>query len=1011
MPAPPSIPDHTLLRPIGRGAYGEVWLARNVMGAARAVKIIWRAQFESERPFERELAGVRRYEPVSRSADGLVHVLHVGQNEAEGCFYYVMELADAAGEAGESVISESVISEPVRAGAPSFTGSLITDSLITAYSPRTLRSDLRQRGRLPPADCLRLALDVVSGLAQLHRQGLLHRDVKPANIIFVGGRAKLADIGLVSADGDSRTFVGTEGYIPPEGPGSPAADLYALGITLYEAGTGLRSERFPELPAGWLDGADREEKLEFCEIMLKACEAQRERRYASAEALQADLALLQSGQSLRRVRALERRVKLARRGGLAAAALAVVATAGVVFSEWRARVAEQAGAREAALRVRAETAERDARERLHGAYLAEARLAVKSDDAGRRFDTLEIMRQAGLIRVTPETRRAAFAALTLPDLRVARTEAMDAAVTSMAFSGDFKRRAVARGAGPVEIRDESGSNVLLTLPPATNAHAHAAQFSPDDRYLAFKRDYRTGADAALEVWDLAATQRVYFAAHGVTFQGFGFHPRLPRLLLTQPGGQLVEWDLARNEPLRRWPAASVRSVSYAPDGGRFAVARGQLIETRDAGSDRVLSTATLPGMVYEVAWPAEGGLIAAACEDGGVHLVDPADGAARLLGRHKAQAVGVGFLAGGRFLISRGWDRELQVWNVRTERREVALPLRAGRLHFDRTGRRVAAFDRGASLALLEFNPGDECRALAGELTGSPRLAHFSPDQRWLAFMSLDALHVWDLARPGPPARADRKEAFPLGFSPDSTELFAWLGERTFRWRVRPGPGAGPPRLEPLPVIEPGLLPPLDALTAPPALWLRGPDSLQTVLVTNTATSQGYKLRGADWSSAVSPDGRWLAWRGAEIAPLTRLVPLTGDGPERRLTNAARVRFQAFSPDSATLAVLTERDLSLIDTRTWTARVRRPADGAAVSHLGYSPDGRLLLCAEDVRTGAVLDARTLETLVPLPDGLHPMEFSPDGRWLLAVRDGRETQLWDWTAVRAHLHALGLDWAD
>ena len=84
-----------MLRPIGRGAYGEVWLARNVMGVLRAVKIVERRQFDNDRPYEREFAGIQRYEPVSRSAEGLVHVLHVGRNEAEGCFYYVMELADS----------------------------------------------------------------------------------------------------------------------------------------------------------------------------------------------------------------------------------------------------------------------------------------------------------------------------------------------------------------------------------------------------------------------------------------------------------------------------------------------------------------------------------------------------------------------------------------------------------------------------------------------------------------------------------------------------------------------------------------------------------------------------------------------------------------------------------------------------------------------------------------------------------------------------------------------------
>ena len=96
MNSPLHIPDHTLLRPIGRGAYGEVWLARNVMGVLRAVKLVERRQFDNDRPYEREFAGIQRYEPVSRSADGLVHVLHVGRNDAEGYFYYVMELADGA---------------------------------------------------------------------------------------------------------------------------------------------------------------------------------------------------------------------------------------------------------------------------------------------------------------------------------------------------------------------------------------------------------------------------------------------------------------------------------------------------------------------------------------------------------------------------------------------------------------------------------------------------------------------------------------------------------------------------------------------------------------------------------------------------------------------------------------------------------------------------------------------------------------------------------------------------
>ncbi|MBM3834697.1 MAG: hypothetical protein FJ403_15785 [Verrucomicrobia bacterium] len=64
---PPNIPDHELLRIIGHGSCGAVWLARNVLGQDRAVKIVYRDNFENDRPFEREFTGIQRFEPLSRS--------------------------------------------------------------------------------------------------------------------------------------------------------------------------------------------------------------------------------------------------------------------------------------------------------------------------------------------------------------------------------------------------------------------------------------------------------------------------------------------------------------------------------------------------------------------------------------------------------------------------------------------------------------------------------------------------------------------------------------------------------------------------------------------------------------------------------------------------------------------------------------------------------------------------------------------------------------------------------
>src|SRR5437660_9978825 len=71
----PIIPDHELLRVIGRGAYGEIWLARTVTGAFRAVKIVYRSTCESERVFLLELEAMSALQAISRGRAGFVDIL------------------------------------------------------------------------------------------------------------------------------------------------------------------------------------------------------------------------------------------------------------------------------------------------------------------------------------------------------------------------------------------------------------------------------------------------------------------------------------------------------------------------------------------------------------------------------------------------------------------------------------------------------------------------------------------------------------------------------------------------------------------------------------------------------------------------------------------------------------------------------------------------------------------------------------------------------------------------
>ena len=221
----PTVPDYELLRRIGHGAYGDVWLARSkATGTPRAAKIVWRCTFEDERPFRREFEGIQRFERISREHPSQLALFHIGRNEAEGYFYYVMELADAA--------EPQIESPELSVESATFNFQLST------CRPHTLRADLEQ-DRLPAARVLEIGLALAEALSHLHSKGLVHRDVKPSNVIFVTGRPKLADIGLVTDASDRCSIVGTEGYLPPEGPGTPQADIFALGKVLHEAATGL----------------------------------------------------------------------------------------------------------------------------------------------------------------------------------------------------------------------------------------------------------------------------------------------------------------------------------------------------------------------------------------------------------------------------------------------------------------------------------------------------------------------------------------------------------------------------------------------------------------------------------------------------------------------------------------------------------------------------------------------------------------------------------------------------
>ncbi len=285
----PEIPDFELIREIGRGGFGQVWLAKNrATGLLRAVKLIARGASGAA---GRELVSITRLETIRhRRHPNLLDIHHVGQTQS--FVFFVTDLADT--------VASPAGTDPA------------------AYVPATLERRLNE-GPASPADCLDWTRQLLLALASLHQAGMVHRDVKPANCVFVDGQLKLADFGLL-ADADPRTSrMGTRAYMPPDGEMDTRADVYAAGLVIYEMLTGHPVERFPQL-------GDRAETI-LCDpllsvllnIVLDACQLERDRRFADAGCM---------------LTALDRRIREEPQRSLAARiaiAVAVLALAGTLI--------------------------------------------------------------------------------------------------------------------------------------------------------------------------------------------------------------------------------------------------------------------------------------------------------------------------------------------------------------------------------------------------------------------------------------------------------------------------------------------------------------------------------------------------------------------------------------------------------------------------------------------------------------------------------------------------------
>lgn len=1062
--------EYRILREIGRGGMGVVFEAvQESLGRHVALKVLPPVLCRDKylERFQREAKAAARLHHTN-----IVPVFGVGADA--GMHFYVMQFIDGRGL--DRVLDEVRGLRQETADRPleqSPLSSLAQSLLSGRFSPGMLPVEEKDPSRTailvqdPPAPSAagdptfrtvaRLGMQVAEALHHAHSQGILHRDVKPSNLLLdASGTVWVADFGLAKADDaddltDTGDLVGTLRYMAPErlqGRCDARSDVYGLGITLFELlalrpafeATG-RLRLMDEVAHG---AAPRLRQLvprvprDLEMIVGKAMAREPRDRYATAQELADDLERFLSDRPVkaRRIAVVERLGRWCRRYPAVAAlsaAVMMLLTGSGLGGWWAAgRLRQEVAAVQFAERT-TKARLNEARQAVWDARLAQARAGRASRLPGQRFKSLEAIGEAARIRPGRELRNEAVACLALTDVRVQsewnaelETDRLEYS-TGVAFDPTLEHHASTTADGTILVRATADNRLVACLPGMGGA-ADFLRFSPNGRYLAAR--YNAGK-SPYRVWEwregrpIIERSQSSMPSHTLDFLPdsaflvLGGPKQLETIAL--PSGQSV--GSAGLDFTPSWVA-----VGPGPADLVAVCAQGAAkLRVVERASGRVVAAwDRLPAELVAVAWQPGGTRLAASGRDGNLYtFVLDSRVPPTVLRGHLLEARELTFSPDGTLLVSRAWDGTTRFWDP-VGGHEVLRVRGVSFLQFDREGRRLAF--RGYNsrrLGIWDLADRTICRVLYDQtqLPQGYSGVSFSPDSRLLAISTSAGVSLWDPRSGASVGRLGIGPTTDLLFDPGGRFLYTTGNSGTMVCRLQ--------RATDEDQVSWKIDPPLPWLG--PLLGLKGfqlhadrmgkriavVERFTQVLVTPPPGQSGPRVALHDHpkvsSVAVSPNGQYVAtgtWRGAGVKVWDATTgALVRDLPARESAGVG------FTLDGSRLLVLeSEGTYRAHRVGTWEQEwERRSPDTGFTRGLraAFHPNGRIMAHVSDRVNLRLVDLETGEELAVLPvpesQNLSGYQFSPDGRYLAVVTVRGAVQLWDLERLRGILRELELDW--